>query len=165
MQAPGDNQLQNTKTATFAAGCFWGVEAVFAETLGVIETKVGYTGGKTKNPTYEQVCSNTTNHAEAIQIQFNPKKITYKKLLDIFWKLHDPTQLNQQGVNIGTQYRSAIFYHNEKQKQEAENSKQEQQKKLNKKIVTEITKITEFYLAEDYHQKYYKKHEGLACHV
>ena len=144
--------------ATFAAGCFWGVEKKFDLTKGVTKVEVGYTGGKTKNPTYEQVCYEDTGHAEAVRINFDENVISYKELLDVFWSCHNPTTLNRQGPDIGEQYRSAIFYLNPKQKIEAEESKQIMDKKLfSNKIVTEITKFDEFYLAEEYHQKYLKK--------
>lgn len=149
--------------ATFAAGCFWGVEAVFERTEGVEKTTVGYTGGKTKNPTYEQVCTGKTGHAEAVQIIYNPKIITYEQLLETFWMMHNPTQKNRQGPDIGTQYRSAIFYHNQEQKQIAEQSKKE--KDLGVKIQTEITLAKEFYPAEEYHQKYLKKQDRTSCRI
>ena len=149
--------------ATFAAGCFWGVEAVFERTDGVEKTTVGYIGGKTKNPTYEQVCTGKTGHAEAVQIIYNPKIITYEQLLKTFWMMHNPTQKNRQGPDIGTQYRSAIFYHNQEQKQIAEQSKKE--KDLGVKIQTEITLAKEFYPAEEYHQKYLKKQGRTSCRI
>jgi peptide-methionine (S)-S-oxide reductase len=151
--------------ATFAAGCFWGVEAVFQKTKGVKDTKVGYTGGFTKNPTYKEVCTNKTGHAEAVQIKYESKEITYEKLLEIFWNIHDPTQLNRQGPDVGTQYRSAIFYHNEEQKKIAEKSRYTQQQKYDKKIVTEISPLQEFYLAEEYHQNYFKKNKSNSCRL
>ena len=144
--------------AIFAAGCFWGVEKKFDLTKGVTKVEVGYTGGKTQNPTYEQVCYEETGHAEAVRINFDEKIITYKELLNIFWSCHNPTTLNRQGPDIGTQYRSAIFYLSEKQKTEAEESKKiTNEAVFNNKIVTEITKFDVFYLAEEYHQKYLKK--------
>ena len=151
--------------ATFGAGCFWGVEAAFQNLNGVTKTTVGYMGGTLKNPTYEQVCTNSTGHAEVIQIQFNPEKISYKKLLDIFWELHDPTQLNRQGPDIGTQYRSVIFYHTNEQKKISEKSREKQAKNYKKKIVTEITLAQEFYPAEEYHQKYLEKHGLSHCGI
>ncbi len=158
----------NTQKATFAAGCFWGVEAAFAGLKGVIETRVGYTGGRFKNPTYEDVCSNKTGHAEAVEIMYDPDKISYSKLLDVFWNIHDPTTPNRQGPDLGSQYRSAIFYHNAEQKKEAQDSKKrlELSGKFKQPIVTEITAAGEFYSAEDYHQKYFKKH-GIkpTCHL
>lgn len=150
--------------ATFAAGCFWGIQLTFSETKGVISTVVGYIGGKIKNPTYEQVCLDRTGHAEAVQITFDSSKISYKQLLDIFWEAHDPTTMNRQGPDVGTQYRSSIFYHNEEQKKEALESKREWQKKLGNKIVTKIIKADEFYLAEEYHQNYLKKTGRNICH-
>jgi len=150
--------------ATFAAGCFWGIQQVFDETPGVVETTVGYTGGNVKNPSYEQVSSEKTGHTESIEVEFDPKKISYEKMLEVFWKHHNPTTLNGQGPDIGTQYRSAIFYHNDRQKKLAEKSKKEMQKKFEKPIVTEIVKAGQFYPAEDYHQKYYKAHR-VSCPV
>jgi peptide-methionine (S)-S-oxide reductase len=145
--------------ATFGAGCFWGVEAAFQKIQGVKQTTVGYMGGHINNPTYEQVCTDKTGHAEVIQLLFNPVEVSFGKLLDIFWEIHDPTQLNRQGPDIGAQYRSIIFYHNEEQKKLAENSKNKQQKKYNKKIVTEIKPAKKFFPAEEYHQKYLEKHK------
>ena len=150
---------KKTETATFAAGCFWHVEEAFSKVKGVAGTMVGYTGGKMKNPNYKAVCSNETGHAEAVHIEFNPKVVSYEELLDVFWEIHDPTQLNRQGLDIGTQYRSAIFCHNERQKKAAIKSKEEQQKKLKGKIVTQIAPIEEFYKAEEYHQKYFEKNK------
>ena len=149
--------------ATFGAGCFWGIEATFQKIKGVKKTIVGYMGGKLKNPTYEQVCTDKTGHAEVIQIIYDTEQISYEKLLEIFWKIHDSTQLNRQGPDIGTQYRSVVFYHNEKQKKFAEESKNKQQKKYNKKIVTEITPAKQFYPAEEYHQKYLEKRGLSTC--
>ena len=149
--------------AIFAAGCFWHVEHKFNTTPGVIEAISGYTGGKFKNPSYEDVCTGSTGHAEAVQVTFDSKKISFEKLLDIFWKLHDPTTLDRQGPDIGSQYRSAIFFVSEKQKALAEKSKQEYQKRLQKPIVTEITKASTFYPAEEYHQRYYEKHKVFKC--
>ena len=144
--------------AIFAAGCFWGIEKKFDLIKGVTKVEVGYTGGKTQDPTYEQVCYEETGHAEAVKINFDEKIITYKELLNIFWSCHNPTTLNRQGPDIGKQYRSAIFYLNEKQKTEAEESKKiVNENTFNNKIVTEITKFDVFYLAEEYHQKYLKK--------
>lgn len=143
--------------ATFAAGCFWGVEETFRKQDGVTRTAVGYTGGQTKNPTYEEVCSDTTGHAEAIEMEFDPEVVPYKKLLEIFWTSHDPTQKDRQGPDVGSQYRSAIFYHDEEQKKEAERSKAAQQEKLARPIMTEITEATTFYPAEEYHQRYIQK--------
>jgi peptide-methionine (S)-S-oxide reductase len=151
--------------ATFAAGCFWHVEEAFRCLEGVVSTRVGYTGGTMKNPTYEDVCTDKTGHAEAVEVTFDPSKITYDELLEMFWEIHDPTQLNRQGPDQGTQYRSAIFYHTPEQKAAAERSKQklEQSKLYRKKIVTEITEATEFYQAEDYHQHYLEKQGLSSC--
>ena len=145
--------------ATFAAGCFWGIELAFSKVKGVISTSVGYTGGNLKNPNYQVVCAGRTGHAEAVEIEFDPEKVSYKELLDIFWKIHDPTSLNRQGFDVGTQYRSAIFYHDEQQQKLAQESKEELEKsgKYNNPVVTEITKAATFYPAEDYHQKYLEK--------
>jgi peptide-methionine (S)-S-oxide reductase len=144
--------------AIFAAGCFWGIEKKFDLTKGVTKVEVGYTGGETKNPTYEQVCYEETGHAEVVRINFDENIITYKELLNVFWSCHNPTTLNRQGPDIGEQYRSAIFYLNDKQKIEAEESKKIMNETMfNNNIVTEITKFDEFYLAEEYHQKYLKK--------
>ena len=147
--------------ATFGAGCFWGVEDSFQKIKGVISTTVGYMGGKTKNPTYEEVCTDKTGHVEVVQIIYDPLIVSYEKLLEIFWSIHNPTQLNRQGPDIGTQYRSVIFYHSEEQKQIAEPSKQKQLAKYKKEIVTEITPAKEFYPAEEYHQKYLEKNRFL----
>ena len=151
--------------ATFAAGCFWGVEAEFERTEGVEKTTVGYTGGNIKNPTYEQVCTGKTGHAESMQIIYNPKITTYERLLETFWMIHDPTQKNRQGPDIGTQYRSAIFYHNQEQKQIAEQSKKQKEKDLGVKIQTEIIPVKKFYPAEEYHQKYLKKQSHTNCRI
>ena len=148
--------------ATFGAGCFWGVEAAFQKVKGVTKTTVGYMGGNTKNPTYEQVCTDRTGHAEVIQIEFDEKQVTYEELLEVFWDIHDPTQLNRQGPDVGKQYRSVIFYHNELQKKQAEISKKEKQKKFDKEITTDIIPSVEFYPAEEYHQKYLEK-QGRSC--
>ncbi|MHB9035381.1 MAG: peptide-methionine (S)-S-oxide reductase MsrA [Armatimonadota bacterium] len=162
--------MDTHEKATFAAGCFWGVESAFRELIGkgVVSTTVGYTGGHTENPTYEDVCSHTTGHAEAVEIQFDPSKISYKELLDVFWSIHDPTTPNRQGPDVGSNYRSAIFYHNPEQLKAAEESKAQLEKsgKFKRPIVTEITPAGVFYPAEDYHQQYYEK-RGIApaCHV
>ena len=142
----------------FGAGCFWGVEYNFSKIKGVNEVISGYSGGKTPNPTYEMVCSNNTEHAEVVLIDFNENEVTYEELLSAFWKKHDPTTLNRQGPDVGTQYRSAIFYYDDRQKETAEKSLNQLQGKLNQKIVTEITKAQKFWKAEEYHQKYYEKH-------
>lgn len=151
--------------ATFAAGCFWGVEENFRQLAGIISTRVGYTGGTTRNPTYEQVCTGRTGHAEAVEIEFNPDKISYGQLLDVFWKIHDPTTLNRQGPDVGAQYRSAIFFHNKGQEDLARTSKEklESSGKYKNKIVTEIVPAAEFYPAEEYHQKYLQKRGLPGC--
>ena len=159
-------QEQKTETATFAEGCFWGVEDLFSKVSGVVKTEVGYTGGKKEypNPSYELVCTGKTGHAEAINITFNPMQVSYEKLLDLFWQSHNPTTKDMQGPDIGSQYRSAIFYHNEEQKKAAEKSKKEYQKRFAKPIVTEISQAGPFYRAEEYHQQYVKKTGRGACH-
>lgn len=144
--------------ATFGAGCFWCVEHVFMKTKGVKSTEVGYMGGTLKNPTYEEVCTDKTGHVEVVQIEYDPSKISYRELLDVFWNCHDPTTLNRQGPDVGTQYRSAIFCHTPEQEMDAVKSKDElADSKYKKKIVTEILPASEFYKAEDYHQQYYQK--------
>jgi peptide-methionine (S)-S-oxide reductase len=150
-----------TETATFANGCFWCTEAVFKRLKGVKSVLPGYAGGTVKDPSYDQVCAGNTGHAESIQIKFDPKVIPFEKILDIFWHTHDPTTLNRQGNDIGTQYRSAIFFHNEKQKEIAEKSKKDLEDKgvYKNSIVTEITPINDFYVAEDYHKDYYDNHQ------
>ena len=156
------------ETAVVAGGCFWGMEEIIRKIPGVIETKVGYTGGATKNPTYKQVCTGATGHAEAVQIVFDPDKLSYEKVLDFFFRMHDPTTLNQQHNDVGTQYRSAIFYQSDEQKHIAERVKERVQKsgKFKRPIVTEISPAKEFYSAEDYHQKYLVKNPGgYTCHI
>jgi peptide-methionine (S)-S-oxide reductase len=145
--------------AIFAAGCFWGVESAFRKIEGVISTRVGYTGGHIENPTYEDVCSHKTGHAEAVEITFDPSIVSYNELLNTFWKIHDPTTLNRQGWDVGAQYRSAIFYLNETQRAVALSLKERLEKsgEFKKPIVTEIVPATEFYEAEEYHQQYHEK--------
>lgn len=150
---------EKLEKATFGAGCFWCVEAVFQRIKGVESVVSGYTGGTKPNPTYDEVCSSETGHAEVIQITFNPKEISYEKLLDIFWESHDPTSLNRQGADVGTQYRSMIFYHNEKQKKIAEKSKAKVAKEFDKPIATQIEPLEKFYPAENYHQNYYNRNK------
>jgi len=151
--------------ATFAAGCFWGVEAQFRQ-LPVLDTRVGYTGGDTENPDYKSVCTGLTGHAEAIEIKYDPEKISYQDLLALFWQIHDPTTLNRQGPDVGSQYRSAIFYHNDEQKALALQSKLELEQRgvFNAPIVTQITPASVFYPAEDYHQSYLEKQGRCFCH-
>jgi len=156
----------NLETATFAAGCFWGVEDTFMKKKGVKATSVGYTGGNFSNPTYEDVCTDKTGHAEAIQLRFDPREVSYEELLDLFWSIHDPTTKNRQGPDIGSQYRSTIFYHTAEQENIAKKSKQDlDDSKFQNKIVTEIVPATTFYPAENYHQKYYKKNGGGSCYI
>ena len=148
------------ETATLAAGCFWCVEAVFDDLVGVEDVVSGYSGGHTENPTYKEVCSETTGHAEVVQIVFDPSQLTFKELLQVYFTVHDPTTLNRQGHDTGTQYRSIILYHNDAQKAAAEKSKATAQKDWNKPIVTEIVPLKKFYQAEDYHQDYFRNHPG-----
>ncbi|MDH3346328.1 MAG: peptide-methionine (S)-S-oxide reductase MsrA [Kiritimatiellaceae bacterium] len=153
--------------ATFAAGCFWGVESAFRTVDGVIDAQVGYVGGKTENPTYKEVCTGKTGHAEAIEITFDPAKVAYNKLVELFWKMHNPTQVNRQGPDIGTQYRSAIFYHSSEQKEIAEQSKVDLDAsgRLKRPVATEIVPASTFYRAEEYHQRYFEKNGEPACHI
>src|SRR5467141_228227 len=147
--------------ATFAAGCFWGVEEAFRHLDGVASTAVGYSGGHLPNPTYHDVCSGGTGHAESVQVEYDPGRVSYEQLLDVFWENHDPTQLNRQGPDVGAQYRSAIFFHTPVQEAAARASKEKAQSGFKNKIVTEITQASEFYRAEEYHQQYLEK-RGLA---
>lgn len=151
--------------AIFAAGCFWGVEAAFREIPGVTATTVGYTGGTIENPSYRAVCSGRTGHAEAVQVEFDPTKVTYEQLVDVFWASHDPTTLNRQGWDIGSQYRSAIFFNDAAQQAAATASLQARQAQRRKPIVTEITPASAFYPAENYHQQYLEKRGQATCHV
>ncbi len=152
--------------ATFGAGCFWGVEETFRKLKGVKESMVGYCGGMLDNPTYEDVCSGITGHAESVQVTFDPNETTYEQLLEAFWHCHNPMSLNRQGPDVGTQYRSVIFYHNAEQKSAAEKSKQvlEKNGKYPNKIVTQIVPAVTFYRAEEYHQQYLSKRGSGACH-
>jgi peptide-methionine (S)-S-oxide reductase len=149
--------------ATLAAGCFWGIDAAFREIEGVVATKVGYTGGTTANPTYEQVCSDATGHAEAVDVWFDPALVSYDDLLKVFWTVHDPTTRNRQGWDFGSQYRSGIFFHDADQERLAVASRDERQASLSRPIVTEIVAAPQFYDAEEYHQRYYEKHGGAVC--
>jgi peptide-methionine (S)-S-oxide reductase len=153
--------------ATFAAGCFWGVEATFRQIPGVISTRVGYIGGHTENPTYKEVCTDRTGHAEAVEVEFDPPKVGYNDLLQVFWENHDPTQVNRQGPDWGAQYRSAIFYHSPEQQAQAEASKQalEESHRYPKPIATQIVPAVTFYPAEDYHQQYLEKRGLASCHI
>jgi peptide-methionine (S)-S-oxide reductase len=153
--------------ATFAAGCFWGVEATFRQTPGVTSTRVGYTGGEFANPTYKDVCSDRTGHAEAVEVEYDPARVNYEQLLDVFWENHDPTQLNCQGPDYGSQYRSAIFFHSPEQEQAARASKEKLQNsgRFSRPVVTQIVPATAFYEAEDYHQQYLEKRGLASCHI
>lgn len=146
-----------TETATFAAGCFWGVEYVYERVPGVVATQVGYTGGHTQDPTYRDVCSHGTGHAEALLVEFDPDTVSFEQLTEVFWAMHDPTQVNRQGPDVGDQYRSAIFTHSPEQRAAAEASRDRAQSRFARAIATEITPATTFYPAEDYHQGYYAK--------
>jgi peptide-methionine (S)-S-oxide reductase len=156
-------EAEGLHRATFAAGCFWGVEASFREIEGVARTKVGYTGGSTPDPTYEQVCSGTTGHAEAVEVWFDPARVSYEELLGVFWSIHDPTTIDRQGSDFGSQYRSAIFFHDAEQDRVATASRDEHQPGLARPIVTEIVPASAFYEAEEYHQRYFEKHGGAFC--
>ena len=153
--------------ATFGAGCFWGVEAAYRQLPGVQSTRVGYLGGTMENPTYKDVCSGRTGHAEVVEVVYDPERLSYDDLLTVFWDNHNPTTLNRQGPDVGTQYRSAIFYHDEEQKAAAEASKEEREKsgRYRDPIVTEITPASAFYEAEDYHQQYLEKRGLASCHI
>jgi peptide-methionine (S)-S-oxide reductase len=157
-----NNMTTSTDTATFGTGCFWCTEAIFSELEGVLKVTSGYSGGTVPNPTYEQVCSKTTGHAECLNIVYDPSKISFDELLEVFWKTHDPTTLNRQGADIGTQYRSVVFYHNEEQKTKTEKYKIELDKSgaFADPIVTTLEPFNIFYPAEDYHQNYYNNHTG-----
>lgn len=154
--------MEKTDTATFGTGCFWCTEAIFEQLNGVVKVTSGYIGGAKENPTYEEVCSGATGHAEAVQIVYEPSKITYDELLEVFFQVHDPTSLNRQGADVGTQYRSAIFYHTPEQKEKAQYYKTEVDKSgsYDKPIVTEVTGASRFYAAEDYHQEYYANNKN-----
>ncbi|HEY8321991.1 MAG TPA: peptide-methionine (S)-S-oxide reductase MsrA [Candidatus Baltobacteraceae bacterium] len=153
-----------SQKATFAAGCFWGVEAGFRMIPGVEDAISGYTGGHTVDPTYPQVCTGTTGHAEAVEVTFDPAQVSFAQLLTAFWSMHDPTQMNRQGPDVGTQYRSAIFFHSPEQEREALASRDALQATLARPIATEVTAATTFYPAEAYHQRYAERN-GIACHV
>ncbi|MGC9516873.1 MAG: peptide-methionine (S)-S-oxide reductase MsrA [Methanomicrobiales archaeon] len=156
---------KNLNKATFAAGCFWGVEDAFRKINGVVSTSVGYTGGHSENPSYEDVCTGLTGHAEAVEVLYDPSVVSYKDLLEVFWNIHNPTTLNRQGPDIGSQYRSAIFYHDLDQEKAARKSKEELEKsgRFTNDIVTEIRPASTFYLAEDYHQQYFEKTGRRSC--
>ena len=161
----GEVQGGKARKATFAAGCFWGVEAAFREVDGVVSTSVGYTGGNTEDPTYEEVCTDRTGHAEAVEVVYDPDVVSYDELLDIFWSIHDPTTKNMQGPDVGSQYRSAIFYHDKEQEAAARAKKEMLQRSglYRGEIVTEIVPASKFYRAEEYHQRYFEKHGLREC--
>jgi peptide-methionine (S)-S-oxide reductase len=156
-----------TELATFGAGCFWGVEAAFRQVKGIVKTTVGYEGGRTENPTYRDVCSHTTGHAEVVQVEYDPARVSYDDLLNVFWAEHDPTQLNRQGPDIGDQYRSVIFYHTPEQRAAAEASKEalEHSGRYRRPIVTQIVPAETFYPAEEYHQQYLEKRGLSTCNL
>lgn len=166
-QAQKGTRMTQADTATFAAGCFWGVQASFDGVKGVVSTTVGYAGGHTEKPTYKDVCSDTTGHAEAVQVVFDPAVVTYEQLLDKFWSIHDPTTLNRQGPDFGSQYRSVVFYHSPEQQAAATASEEKLEKahRFPRPIVTEIVPAATFWPAEEYHQKYFQKHGGGSCHI
>lgn len=163
-----NNNSYDTEVATLASGCFWCSEAVFRRVKGVKSVLPGYSGGTVENPSYEEVCGGKTGHAESIQIEFDPKVVSFEKILDIFWHTHNPTTLNRQGNDVGTQYRSAIFFHNQTQKETAHKLKAELEKErfYTEPIVTEISPLRSFYAAEDYHKDYYEDHQGIPyCNI
>lgn len=157
----------NTAAATFAAGCFWGVEHFFAEVPGVRATAVGYMGGTTKNPTYQQVCRGSTGHAEVVHLQYDPNQVSYETLVKLFFKMHNPTTRNRQGPDIGSQYRSAVFFHTDEQKQIAQTVIRQltDDRAFGRRIVTQVAPAAVFWRAEEYHQRYFKKNPGLSCHT
>jgi len=156
-----------TEIATFGAGCFWGVEAAFRRVPGVVDAVSGYSGGHTENPTYKEVCTDQTGHAEVVQVTFDPSKVSYEQLLEVFWKVHDPTQVNRQGPDFGKQYRTAIFFHTPEQQAKALKSKQalDASGKLSRPVATEITPAGSFWRAEEYHQRYLEKRGQESCHI
>ena len=156
-----------TETATFAAGCFWGVEVTFRNVGGVLDAIVGYTGGSTEKPTYEQVCSSGTGHAEAVEVTFDPERVSYDELLDVFWQNHDPTQVNRQGPDRGSQYRSAVFFHSPEQEEAARRSKEalDTSGRLSRPVATELTAASTFWPAEEYHQRYLERRGQATCRI
>ncbi|MDD5778570.1 MAG: peptide-methionine (S)-S-oxide reductase MsrA [Candidatus Thermoplasmatota archaeon] len=160
-----DEEQPRLATATFAAGCFWGVEASLRQVAGVRDTRVGYTGGTVQHPTYEEVCTGKTGHAEAVEVTYDPGTVSYEELLGVFWKIHDPTTPDRQGWDVGSQYRSAIFYHTREQEQAAHASRRQREQlgRYRRPIVTEIVPADPFYPAEDYHQRYYEKQGRFSC--
>ena len=157
--------MRQEKKATFGAGCFWGVEAAFRQLDGVTATRVGYAGGGVENPTYKQVCSDRTGHAEVVEVTYDPEKVPYEQLLAVFWGEHDPTQLNRQGPDVGSQYRSVVFVHDEEQRRAAEATRERIQGRLSRPVVTQIEDAPPFWEAEDYHQQYLEKRGLSTCHV
>jgi peptide-methionine (S)-S-oxide reductase len=157
--------MSKTERATFAAGCFWGVEAEFRAIPGVVQTAVGYTGGHTTDPTYRRVCGHRTGHAEAVEVWFDPARVTYTQLLETFWRIHNPTTRNRQGFDFGSQYRSAIFTHDEAQQAAAVESRDTEQESRKRRIVTQIAPASTFYRAEEYHQRYLEKRGSASCAV
>ena len=155
----------STEKATFAAGCFWGVESAFRQIPGVLDAVSGYIGGTTESPTYRQVCAHGTGHAEAVEVTFDPARASYEHLVDSFWRIHDPTQLNRQGPDVGDQYRSAIFTHSPEQQAAATASRDREQANHKRPIVTQIAPAPAFWPAEEYHQRYFEKNGGAACHI
>ena len=160
-----DGGAPQLEKAVFGAGCFWGVEATFLQVPGVKDVASGYAGGTTEGPSYEQVCTGRTGHAEVVEVVFDPAEVGYEQLLDVFWDAHDPTQVNRQGPDVGTQYRSAIFFTSPEQEEAATRSRDERQKQLGRPIATEITPASTFWRAEEYHQRYYEKHGIASCPV
>jgi peptide-methionine (S)-S-oxide reductase len=154
-----------TEKATFGAGCFWGVEIEFRNVPGVVDTAVGYEGGTLPNPTYEDVCSHTTGHAEVVQVEFDPDEVSYDELLEVFWGVHDPTQVNRQGPDIGSNYRSVIFFHSPEQEEKALESKARAQARFDRPIATEISPASDFWRAEEYHQQYLVKRGLATCRI
>lgn len=164
---PASGKEMKMQQATFGAGCFWGVEAAFRSVEGVVDAECGYAGGTLENPTYKQVCNGNTGHAEVVRITFNPEQVSYERLLEVFWKIHDPTQVNRQGPDIGDQYRSVIFAHSPEQLNAAKASKDALEKagRFNRPIATQIQQASAFYRAEEYHQRYFEKTGRPSCHV
>jgi peptide-methionine (S)-S-oxide reductase len=154
-----------TEKAIFAAGCFWGVEAAFRQVEGVREVTSGYSGGHTERPSYREVCTDSTGHAEVVEVEFDPAAVSYDRLLEVLWQIHDPTQVNRQGPDVGTQYRSAIFYLTPEQEQAAKESRELAQEGRPRPVATEITRASTFWPAEEYHQRYFEKHGFVGCHI
>lgn len=158
-------EQQGYETATFGAGCFWGVEAAYRQIQGVKSTRVGYAGGDTENPTYKDVCSGTTNHAEVVEVTFDPARVSYEELLDVFWANHDPTQVNRQGPDVGTQYRTVVFFHSPEQEKSALASRDSLKDSLDRPIATQVVPAETLWEAEDYHQQYLEKRGLSTCRI